>query len=304
MATHVFGGDGSTVPSKVTVEVRSVNAKYLEPRVKQPFGVEVEKRIRDRIRSRFGRGRIEVLVTWVPAPVEGAGGLLTPLGIDEERLREVAASVAEVQRIAHQEGLELSQPTALELLRFLGGSRSSVSAPELGVSPEPQALVDVVDQALTAMLALRETEGQALHSELQTHLQSLGQSLVGLRQCIAREQQRLTEVAGSRIRELSAQLAAGEVDAQRITQEVALLLVRADVAEEVSRIESHVDQFSSVLQHEPSSGQGRTLDFLCQELFREVTTIGSKISSHEAVPLVIAAKSTVERMREQVQNVE
>ena len=94
------------------------------------------------------------------------------------------------------------------------------------------------------------------------------------------------------------------VDRERLAQEIALLVVRGDVSEELARIASHLEQARAVLAQPAQVGQGKTLDFLSQELNREVTTIGSKITSHAGSAVVIAAKGTIERIREQVQNVE
>jgi uncharacterized protein (TIGR00255 family) len=98
--------------------------------------------------------------------------------------------------------------------------------------------------------------------------------------------------------------ATGGVDRDRLAQELALLVVRGDVSEELARISSHLEQARSVLAAAPEVGQGKTLDFLSQELLREVTTIGSKITAHAGSAVVINAKRTIERIREQVQNVE
>src|SRR5690606_39637737 len=103
---------------------------------------------------------------------------------------------------------------------------------------------------------------------------------------------------------LLARADAGAIDRERIAQELALLVVRGDVSEELARITSHLGQARGLLGAPAEVGQGKTLDFLSQELLREVTTIGSKITSHAGSAVIIEAKGTIERIREQVQNVE
>jgi uncharacterized protein (TIGR00255 family) len=107
-----------------------------------------------------------------------------------------------------------------------------------------------------------------------------------------------------RVRELCDAASVPAPDEGRIAQEVALLAAKSDVSEELARIASHLARFDETLAAPAAPGQGRTLEFVAQELVREVTTIGSKIGSHVAAALVIDAKGTLERIREQVQNVE
>jgi uncharacterized protein (TIGR00255 family) len=153
--------------------------------------------------------------------------------------------------------------------------------------------------ALEALLAMREREGQALATDLEARLATVltlvGQVEVLAPQAVEHHRVRLAE----RVRELTQGM---PLDPGRLAQEVALLADRSDVAEEITRLRSHVDQARLLLAgKEPS---GRKLDFLVQEMHREVNTIGSKSQHAELSGLVVALKAEVERMREQVQNVE
>jgi len=107
-----------------------------------------------------------------------------------------------------------------------------------------------------------------------------------------------------RLQELTKRLGADTVDRDRVAQEIAIVVARGDVAEELARIASHLTQLRETLARPAAPGQGKTLEFVGQELLREITTIGSKITSHEGSRIVIEAKGSIERIREQVHNVE
>ena len=118
------------------------------------------------------------------------------------------------------------------------------------------------------------------------------------------EQEALQDRLAEKIAALCVRAGVSPPSPERVAQEVAVLVQRGDIEEELARLASHLVQFRGVLTAPAQVGQGKTLDFLSQELFREITTIGSKITSHAGSAAVIAAKATIERMREQVQNVE
>lgn len=289
--------------ARVAVELRSVNARYLELKLRQPFGVAVEHRLRKRIEAALGRGRVDLSVR-----VEGAAvseDALGSAGVDRDQLASTLAALASLATEAADAKLELGPPSSLELLRFLLSSGASGGG-RAAEAPAPPAFIDeLVGEALDALLGMRASEGQALaetlaalYAELEGQIAAVEASLVG-------EGERLRENLEQRAAALVERSELGaEIDPARISQEIALLLVRGDVSEELARIASHLDQARTILAAEASAGQGKTLDFLSQELLREVTTIGSKITSHGGSAVVIEAKRTIERIREQVQNVE
>ena len=118
------------------------------------------------------------------------------------------------------------------------------------------------------------------------------------------EAERIGERVAARLAELTARAGAPHLDSARVAQEVAVVLARGDVAEELARVGSHLGQLEGALNAPAAPGQGKTLDFLTQELHREYTTMGSKVTSHEGSRIVIEGKAIIERIREQVQNVE
>ena len=287
-----------TKTKRVAVELRSVNSRYLELKLRQPFGVAVEHRLRKRLEAALGRGRVDLAIR-VEGGADSSGELV---GIDADRLAGVLSSLVSLRDAGARATLDLRAPTSLELLRFLqsnqgGGGRQheTLDAPEF--------LDELVEEALGALLGMRTKEGEALAETLASLYTELEAQVSTIEASLAGEAERLREGLDQRARALLERTEI-ELDPARLSQEIALLLVRGDISEEFARIASHLDQARSILAADASSGQGKTLDFLSQELLREVTTIGSKITSHGGSAVVIEAKRSIERIREQVQNVE
>lgn len=300
---------GPQGPARVEIEIRSVNARFLEVKVRQPFGGAVDPRLRQRIGKRLGRGRVDVAVHVRRADhdaTRATGDALQSLGIEPARLAEAIAAV-EAVRLAAEGVLQLTPVNPTELLRLLlCAGRAGPAEP----SGDPPPFLDaLLDEALDAMVAFRAEEGIALAAALSEHAATLRTQLAALTATLPPEVERLTTRVRDRIAVLSAKTRAEDgdplvLDADRIAHEVAVVLSRGDVTEELDRIASHLGQVDQVLASEAASGQGKTLEFLCQELLREITTIGSKITSHGGSRIVIEAKGTLERIREQVSNVQ
>lgn len=284
-------------PMRLGVELRSVNQRFLEVKIRQPFGGAAEQALRRRIEARLKRGRVDVLVH-----LQAAGGGAAGLGpADLERIGEVLAQAQQVEAQARRLGLPAPAAfTAIDVLRLVaaraGGSEAPIAAP-----PELDALVD---EALDALCAMREQEGAALAAAIAELAAGLQDQVAGLDAARAGEAERLVTKLRDRIAALCEKAGVSPPPPERIAQEVAALVQRGDIEEELARIDSHLGQLRAVLDAPAQTGQGKTLDFLAQELFRELTTIGSKITSHTGSAVVIAAKGSVERIREQVQNVE
>lgn len=281
-------------PMRLGVELRSVNQRFLEVKIRQPFGGATEQALRRRIEGRLKRGRIDVLVH-----LQGAGGAAALGPADVERIAEVLAQARQVETQAVGARCTLAPFSAIDVLRLVaarGGAEAPIAAP-----PELDALVD---EALTALCAMRELEGAALAAAIAEQAAELREQAAALDAARAGESERLVTRLRDRIGALCEKAGVSPPPPERIVQEVAALVQRGDIEEELARIASHLEQVRAVLGSPAQSGQGKTLDFLAQELFRELTTIGSKITSHTGSAVVIAAKGSVERIREQVQNVE
>ncbi len=291
---------------RVRVELRSVNSRFLEIKLRQPFGVAAEHELRRAVEARLGRGRVDVSVR-----TEGAGELgegpadpLVAIGIDRASIEPTLGALATLADSAYQASFQVSHPTSLDLLRFLLTSGPAKGSATEAVDAAPGFLVELVEEALAKLAAMREAEGEALATTLAGLLDQLEAQIAEVERSLAGEGERLQDTLRERCDALLARVDAGALDRDRLAQEIALLVVRGDVSEELARIASHLEQARALLRAPAQVGQGKTLDFLSQELNREVTTIGSKISSHAGSALVIAAKGSIERIREQVQNVE
>ncbi len=284
-----FGaGHGAAGAEAVDVEVRSVNHKFCEVKVRLPRELSaLETDAAKLVRERLARGGVDVAVRR-----SGAAGALAP---------RVDVALAEAYARAFEDlraRLGLSgAPTLADVAGAEGVLRLDERALDLDSARE--ALRAALLGALDALVAMRAREGEALSRDLEGRLdavEALVTRVVALvPQTVEHHRTRLAE----RVQELTRGIA---LDPGRLAQEVALFADRTDVTEEVTRLRSHLAQARALLRGgEPA---GRKLDFIVQEMHREVNTIGSKSQSAEIAGIVVTAKAEVERMREQVQNVE
>lgn len=285
-------------PTHVELEARSVNSRFLELKIRQPFGVAGEQALRKVFESALGRGRVDVSVALRKAGDDDEG-----LTLDPGSLNATLQGIARVRAEAGRAGVEVLEPNALEILRFVLSNANRSGTAELQPEPPP-FLSELAAEALQGLLAFRSTEGEALTEAVTQLLDELEHAIDRLRQTLPGEQARLHERMTERLVSLCGAAQVELPDATRVAQEIALLVARGDIEEEIARIGSHLAQMRETVASKPSKGQGKRLDFLTQELLREVTTIGSKITSHDGSRLVIEAKGAIERIREQVQNVE
>jgi uncharacterized protein (TIGR00255 family) len=285
-----FGAGRATFGDEhLAVEIRSVNHKFCEVRARLPRELALlEAALVKAVKSRMARGVIEVTVH------RGASGEsdLVP-NLD---LRLAAEYARAFERLAADLGIHEPLP-ARAIFEAEGVVRLQERAPDLPAAEK--ALVGALHAALAQISTMREHEGQALQSDLEARLTTL-QTLID----------EIGQAAGpilieqrDRLRARTAELMGGaQLDPARVAQEVALLAERTDIAEELTRMKSHVEQFRQLIAEEAPTG--RRLDFLSQELHREATTVGNKAQSALIAQLVVALKAEAERIREQVQNVE
>lgn len=275
----------------VRVEVRTVNHKHLQLKVRLPqdHGV-LEPAVERLVRGRLARGAVQMSIE-----VALTGGEPS-YDVDEAAF----ARYVELQRgLSERHGLDAvdSVDELLTLPGVIVPRRASEGVAADG--PEAEAVLAVVGEAIDRLLEMRAVEGDAMERDLRT---SAGEivALVGsieerVPEILVRHRARLVE----RVRDLAGDTTITEAD---LAREVALLADRLDVAEEIARLRSHIDQLDALLSK--GGAIGRKLDFLAQEFFREANTIGSKCSDSAVAHLVVDLKTQVERLREQVQNVE
>lgn len=273
-------------------EAKSVNGRGLEIRMRLPNGFErLERLLRDAAARRLKRGNLQIQMNVL------GGETAAPPRIDGEILRQYL-DIARDLAVAN--GLE---PPRIEALMSLPGV---IARAESARDPEEEegqdaACLALFEQAVEALHAARAAEGRHLEAALAVHLDDIE------RLTAAAEAQAATQPAALRDR-LSAQLAdvlkdkAGQVSAERLAQEVAMLAVKADVREEIDRLRAHVSEARKLLKQ--GDGVGRRLDFLAQEFNREANTLCSKSTDVELTRIGLDLKTSVDRLREQVQNVE
>lgn len=277
--------------ARVEVELSSVNRKQLDVDVGLPrFLAAYESRVLELVQSRLGRGRVtgEIRVTWAEAAQ--AAGAKIDLGL-------ARAAVGALRAAAKK--LDLPDDLKASALLSLPG----LVALEHG-ERDLEALWPTVRQALETALAklqaMRKKEGAALGRDLRARLGTL-RKLVG--EIAARAPGVVETYRANLLKRIAAALPGSDLAAdERLLREVALFADKADVAEELVRLDSHFRQAEDALK--TGGVVGRALDFLVQEMGREINTIGSKANDAEIARRVVAAKAELERFREQVQNVE
>lgn len=286
-----FGrGHAHAAGLRVDVEISSVNRKQLDILVTMPRPLQsLESRVVELVSPRLSRGRIQVVVT-VQA---GAGRQADAVRVNTAL---AAACVDELRRVARQ--LKLSPEISIsELVRIPG----IIEVRDAGHEPERvRPLLDAaLTKALDALESMRKREGKAMAADLTGRLKRL-ESIVG---GIARRAPTLVAAYRASLRQRVQSLAAESgITDERLEKEVVLYADRCDVTEELTRLGSHAGQVRGMLKSgEPA---GRSLDFLAQEMFREINTIGSKAGDPVVSPLVVQFKAELERFREQVQNIE
>jgi uncharacterized protein (TIGR00255 family) len=275
----------------VTVEARSVNHRHLDVALRLPRTLaSLELDARRLVQARLERGRVDIAVQVTPLK----GTATQRIQVDADLAREY---MARVQAVAGELGLARA-PGVEWLLERPGVMRLEDAEPIEPAAPWP-LLERALTQALEELVGRRAAEGErlvealrTLHADLSTTVESMASRAPA---AAARREQRLRE----RLRALLADTA---IDESRILTEAAIWAEKTDVTEELARLRAHLAEFSLAL--EKGGPVGRALDFLIQELNREVNTVGSKADDLELSQAALAAKSVLEKIREQVQNLE
>lgn len=283
-----FGGaEGDVGGLRVTVEIRSVNHRYFNPSVKLPPELSRwETEVREALRKGIARGHVTLIARIERGDSPGAR-------IDEARF---GAYVDQIRKLYAAYGLgdQIDVGALLRLPDILAAKDDAVT----GTAAE---LAAVVERGVAALDAMRCAEGSRLASYL---IERLGLIEEAVRRIDARAPSRLREQR-DRLCAAIQQLAEGvTLDDQRIAQEIAILADRLDIAEEISRFHSHFTAFRSTLASSATDGVGKRLGFLLQELLREANTTGSKANDAAILGEVILIKEELERIREQVENIE
>lgn len=278
---------------RLRVEIRTVNHRYFNPQLKLPSELSgVEAELRDWLRQILERGHVAVTARWVEVPPqEGVGNV----AVDLARARQVVAAAKQLKKKLKLKGtVDLAfvarQPDVMVAAN--GAGSGELSAQWAEVKP-------IVERAARDVLTMREREGRALATELSGRLDALEASARTVEQ-LAPER---LKAEHARLRQAVAELTSGTpVDEQRLALEIALLADRVDITEELVRFRTHVAAAREALTAQQAVG--KQLGFLAQELLREVNTMGSKANDARITQTVIAMKGELEKLREQLENLE
>ena len=285
-----FGrGEGETPLGRMVVECRSINHRYCDINLKLPKRFNpLESRIKEMVRSEVSRGRIDLSVKF-----DTSG--------DGKVQYEVDISLADQYYRALQllkEKYKIQGEITLELLT---GAKHLIQAREIMEDVEPfwQEIAPILNQSLKEMDNMKKTEGESLGKDIRQRMDRISQIFGEIGVKFSSSQKAFQQRFRERLQTL---LEGTGLDPFRFEQEVALWVERSDITEELVRAESHLKQFRSLL--ESQDPVGRKMDFLLQEINREANTTGSKVNDAEISQRIVEIKSELEKIREQVQNIE
>ncbi|MBF0527955.1 MAG: YicC family protein [Deltaproteobacteria bacterium] len=280
---------GQVLGREVTVEIKSVNNWFKDIIIRVPKGfTAIEEVIKKRVIDRITRGRVEV---WIQ--VDESVSLCQSLTLDMELARTYRSLLLKLKN-------DLALSGDLTINHFLE-IRDIIRHEDVDLDLEAFAedLSGLLTLALDNLIHMRQMEGQALAEDFQKRLNLMAE---WMEQIWSRRQSVIDETKGKLETRIKALTGALEVDQGRLSQDVAYIVDRCDITEEVIRMRSHLEQFEAALRN--GGSVGRRLEFLLQEMGREVNTIGSKSGDIVITNLVVDLKTELEKIREQVQNVE
>ncbi len=285
-----FGSGRATVgDEEVVVEIKSVNHKFLEVKVRVPReAAPLESSIAKIVKEKLSRGAVDVSVK---RTAKTSSGLLpTYDSVLAEAYRTLFAQIAKAQNVPDDTTVRslAAQPQVIRMEEPQGN-------PQMVETAAQQAL----ELALQALTAMRSAEGEALSNDLSARLGKMRELAFEIQNLAPKAIEAFSTRLLERIQELRRTVS---VDDSRMAQEVALFAERVDIEEEMIRLQSHFQQFELLLA--AAEPVGRKMDFLVQEMNREVNTTGSKSQSIDISNRVVTLKAELERVREQVQNVE
>jgi uncharacterized protein (TIGR00255 family) len=278
--------------ARLTVELRSLNHRYADIRLRLPQELAAEERtIRRKVLGRVKRGRVEMNINLEPL---GGGGSQPQL--NQQLVAEVLEAVQTLRESFHVEG----QADLGTLLGLPGMFRSGPIELEWD-DEERAALERLLDASLDALDRERCREGSHLQRELSERLVAMARIVAEVRELAERIPDALRDRLVERLTRLGPEV---QLDPARVAQEAVLLADRSDVTEELVRLEGHLEQASALLERPDGQPLGKRLDFLLQEINRETNTVGSKSADLELSRKTLELKAEVEKVREQVQNLE
>lgn len=273
-----------------TVELRSVNNRYCEVSARLPRSIgDYESEVQARIKKVFSRGRITVQVQ-----LDATADEALPIEVDQEAVRAYTALLNRLRAAAG-----VSEPIRLEHLLSYSDifTTSETSSDEAELMWK--ATAEALDEAIEELRGMRRQEGSALLADLEERISAIAKLLDSVQERAPVRVEEARQRLRGRLEDL---LADDRVDPERLETEIAILADRLDITEECVRLRSHLDLFRQSLNSEHP--EGRKLNFISQEINREVNTIGAKSNDADVAHLAVQMKDELEKIREQVQNVE
>jgi uncharacterized protein (TIGR00255 family) len=274
--------------TKVVVEIQSVNKRQTEISISLPSAfASLENDLRAKVDRSLHRGRITVTIL-----ATGPTAHVQPL-VDQDLANLYLVRFRQLQK-------ELALPGEITIETILR-SPGVISSSEQGLLDQSTrtAVNSALDLALQQLLEMRAKEGSNLHKELTRRIRFVRQAIAKIRRLQPRVTKRYRELLFERVKKIGVEIS---LDDDRLTKEVAFFAERSDFSEELSRLESHLDQFIETTNKQQAIG--RTLEFIGQEIGRELNTLGAKANDAEISRIVVHCKAELEKIREQVQNVE
>jgi uncharacterized protein (TIGR00255 family) len=285
-----FGcGEVETRRGKFAIELKTVNHRYFDMTSKLPMGfLALEGKIKEHVQKRIHRGKVSLYIRR-----EGGQEVYGEFTIDKKLAFSYNKLLGQLKK-----DLDLAGNIRLEQI---------ASFPNIITYKQEEANLDrswpsikrALGQALDGLIRMRELEGKALASDLNRRINTIEKILVKLEGRSSVVVNLYRDRLSARVKNLTEGL---ELDEDRLSREVAFFAERSDISEEITRIRSHLNSFREMLSSD--EGAGRTLNFIAQEMYREANTISSKSEDYELSSDAIAIKGEVEKIREQVQNVE
>ncbi|MEG6522154.1 YicC/YloC family endoribonuclease [Desulfotomaculum sp. 1211_IL3151] len=282
-------GEASIEGRRFTVELKSVNNRYCEVFLRQPRSLTpIEDKIKRSIQAKVTRGRVDGYIS-----IEETGEITPSVKVDKalavayhNSMEELAEYLSIKEKISIKDLISLPNVISLE-------------QPEENLELWYPAIQEATEQALEALLAMRQTEGERLKEDILNRKATIGHLTMKITERAPLVVQEYRDKLSQR---LSEWLDNGIIDETRLAAEIAIFADRADISEEIVRLNSHLLQLDQFLSE--GGSVGRKLDFLVQEMNREINTIGSKANDLAITNAVVNAKSELEKIREQVQNIE
>jgi len=282
-------GSAASATREITVELASVNRRNLEVSASVPRDWPgADRLVTEAAQQRFHRGKIVATVHAQPT------GEAAALPLDEAAL---AAELGQLREVAGRLGIPF-EPGPEFLLKLIERQSASATA-TAWEDAHREAFESALNTALDALARMRADEGRALHADLTRRLDQL---LAWEREIATLKDQTVPDYREALLARLKQTELEIDLEDERVLKEIALFADRCDISEELTRLESHLGQLTRTLGLDGPIG--RKLDFICQEIFRELNTIGSKANNLDITRRVIDSKNELERVREQVQNIE